>query len=216
MGDFGVDSVGLACYHIKNGIQYTVSQIWRFCMKEKLELAAVLPEVNLISDDEIRNKTVRIWQELYAMSKWENVMALPVSLTKTDYPHVVHNRAIVQMAIAVAQVAESNHHVTINMDYLISAALLQDASKLIEYEPDAEKVAVKSEIGKCFTHSFYAAHLAENEGLPREISQCILSHSPGAPAFPDTVIGKILFYVDQIDMALLGDKRWKKSIFINR
>ncbi len=129
---------------------------------------------------------------------------------------MVHNRAVVKMAIASADVLEEIHGVKINRDYLISAALLQDASKLVEYEPDEKDIVKHSDIGARFPHGFYVAHLATAAKLPNEIVQSIITHTPDAAEFPKTVIGKILFYTDQIDMAGLKGDRWRKIVSIYR
>ena len=96
------------------------------------------------------------------------------------------------------------------MDHLIAAALLQDASKLVEYEPTEDGGCVMSELGKTFAHSFYAGHVALNHGIPYDVAQVILTHSPDSPVYPQTLICKILFYVDQTDMAAIGGDRWRK------
>lgn len=179
-------------------------------MKKKIDIVKVFPEINLIQNRELRTATIQVWEQLWEECKWDDIMDLPCSTHKTDYPHVIHNRAVVKMAIQVAKVLIEFHGVEINMDYLIAAALLQDASKLIEYEPDSEKGCVLSERGKRFMHSFYAGHVALNKGIPDEVAQIILTHSPDSPVFPQTLICKILFYVDQTDMAAIGGDRWKK------
>ncbi len=185
-------------------------------MKNPFTVAEYIPEVNRIEDPFIREKTLEIWRSLYEFSNWDTPASLPVSSHKKDYPHLTHNRAVVLMAIRVADVLEEVHGVRVNRDYLICAALLQDASKLVEYDPDPENIVRKTDIGSRFPHSFYAAHMAVSAGLPNEITECILTHSPGSSEFPKTLIGKILFYVDQIDMAAIGGDRWKKSISIYR
>lgn len=184
-------------------------------MKEPLDIVTIFPEVNLIEDASIREKTIRVWEILWEASKWEDINALPCSLNKNDCSHIQHNRSVIKMAVKIADVIEQVHGVKVNRDYLISAALLQDASKLVEYEADGD-TTVRSDIGNRFTHSFYGAHVAAEVELPNEIIEAILAHSPSSPAFPKTLIGKILFYVDQIDMAAIGGDRWKKSIYIYR
>lgn len=179
-------------------------------MKKDLNIVKVFPEINLIKDDELRSNTIAVWEQLWGESLWEDIMDLPCSTHKTDYPHVVHNRSVVKMAILVAETLMEFHQVDINMDYLIAAALLQDASKLVEYEPTEDGGCRLSMLGEKFAHSFYAGHIALNKGIPDEIAQVILTHSPDSPVYPQTLICKILFYVDQTDMAAIGGDRWRK------
>ena len=185
-------------------------------MKKSLNIVAVFPEIDLIQDADLRQKTINVWNRLYDEGHWEDIMALPCSTHKTDYPHVIHNRSVVQMALKVADVLEEFHNVKVNRDYLISAALLQDASKLVEYEPAPEGGCQLTELGKRFMHSLYGGHIALDEGIPYEIVQTIITHSPDSPTFPQTLITKILFYVDQTDMAAIGGDRWKKTSYIYR
>lgn len=185
-------------------------------MKKHLDIVKALPEIELIKDTKLREQTIKVWERLFAESKWENIMDLPCSTHKTDYPHITHNRSVVKMALQVADILEEVHGVLVNRDYLLAAALLQDASKLVEYEPVSGGGCQLSDIGKKFVHSYYGGHVALDEGVPNDVVQTIVTHSPDAPVFPQTLITKILFYVDQIDMAAIGGDRWKKAISIYR
>lgn len=179
-------------------------------MKEKLEITKIFPEINEIQDEKLRAGVVQVWERLWEESSWEHIMDLPCSTHKTDYPHVIHNRSVVKMAIQVAETLKEFHGVEINMDHLIAAALLQDASKLVEYEPTPDGGCRLSELGKTFMHSYYGGHAALDVGIPHEVVQTIVTHSPDSPVYPQTLICKILFYVDQADMAAIGGDRWRK------
>ncbi len=62
------------------------------------------------------------------------------------------------MAVAVAEILTRFHGTEIDRDRLLAGALLQDASKLVEYEPDGNGGVRLSELGERFPHAFYAAH----------------------------------------------------------
>lgn len=185
-------------------------------MKKELDIVSALPEISLIKDEDLRQKTIKVWNRLYAESKWEDIMAVPTSALLKQYPHIVHNRAVVQMALKVAATLEEIHNIKVNRDYLICAALLQDASKLVEYEPTADGSCKKTPLREKFMHAFYGGCVALYEGIPQEVVQSIITHSPESPVFPQTLVTKILFYVDQIDIAALGGDRWKKATAIVR
>lgn len=185
-------------------------------MKKPLDIVSVLPEIDWISNPELREKTIAVWNRMYEEGKWEDIMALPCSTKKTDYPHIVHNRSVVQMAVSCAKIVAELHHAEVDMDHLIAAALLQDVSKLVEYEPDGNGGCALSERGKKFMHAFLAAHVALEVGLPDDVAQVILTHTPDSPVYPQTLIGKILFYVDQLDMAAIKGDHWKKTNVIYR
>ena len=51
----------------------------------------------------------------------------------------------------------------------------------------------------------------------REVKPTIvLTHSPQAPKFPSTLEGKILYYVDQLDVLAIYKDRWRKELFITK
>jgi HD superfamily phosphohydrolase YqeK len=179
-------------------------------MKKELDLERVLPEIGLIRDEDLRKKTAMVWERLWAECKWEDIMDLPCSMQKKDYPHVFHNRAVIKMALQVADTLEEFHGVKVNRDHLVCAGLLQDASKLVEMPPAPGGGVAASQIGENFTHGLYGGHVALDMGIPYDIVQAVLTHTADSSVFPQTLIGKILFYADQIDMAALGGDRWKK------
>lgn len=179
-------------------------------MKEAIDVAALFPEIELIEDSGIRDGVREVWQRCWDESAFERIEDVPVT-PSLAYSHVIHNRSVVQMAISVAQIVETFHGAKVNHDHLIAAALLQDVSKLVEYKPgtSGEKPG-HSKRGETFQHGFWGAHIALEVGLPEEVAQSILYHTFEGGKYPPNLITKILFYVDQVDMAALGGDRWKK------
>ena len=175
-----------------------------------LDIAKYIPEISRIKDKVIREKTAKVWSALWSESKFARLEDLPVN-TSTKYPHIVHNRSVVVMAIEVAETVAKFHKAKVDMDVLISSAILQDASKLVETEPDGKGGTRKSDLGGRFQHAFYAAHMALEEGLPIPIAENIMEHTFDNSSYPKSLEAKILFYVDQVDMAALGLDRWKKT-----
>ena len=183
-------------------------------MKKELNILEVFPEIDWIKDHNIRQATINVWNRLWDECSWEDILTVPCT-PKLDFPHVIHNRSVLLNCVAMADTYEKLFNVTVNRDHLISACLLQDASKLVEYEK-TENGVEKSLLGKTFPHAFYAAHVAMDENLPYEVVQAILEHTPDSAEFPKTLIAKILFYADQADMAALQGDRWKKTCFTYR
>lgn len=183
--------------------------------KKPLNMEEILPEITQIADSDLRARVEHVWQELWRRSEWETIEAVPTS-REIPYSNLPHTRSIVQMALAVATAFEEHHGVTVNRDVLVAAALLQDVSKLVELRPGAEGRAEKTERGNLFQHPFLAAHAALEAGVPDSVVHIILSHSPNSPSFPESLEGKILYYVDQLDVLAIHKDRWKKSIFITK
>lgn len=183
--------------------------------KRPLDLEEVLPEILEIRNEELRGQVAHVWQQLWSQSEWQALEDVPTS-REIPYPNLPHTRSIVQMALAVAAAFEQHHGVRVNKDVLVAAALLQDVSKLVELRPGANGKAEKSERGSLLQHPFLAAHQAANAGVPDEVVHIILTHSPSSSAFPGSLEGKILYYVDQLDVLAIHKDRWKKSIVVSK
>jgi hypothetical protein len=183
-------------------------------VKKALDFQALFPEVQLIGDPALRSKVEAVWQELWQQSDLDSIDLLATS-PEIPYLHIPHNRAVVEMAVAVAATFERFHAVTVDRDVLVAAALLQDASKLVEYTLVDGKIAY-SGLGREYPHAFWAAHVALKHGVPDEICHIILTHTPQAAAFPKSLEGKILYYVDQLDVLAIHGDRWRKQLVITK
>jgi len=183
-------------------------------MKEPLDFEALFPEVRSIQDADLRAKVEAVWQELWQKSDFDSIDSLATS-PEIHYLHIPHNRAVVDMALAVASAFERFHGVRVDHDVLVAAALLQDASKLVEYTVKDGEV-ILSELGRTYPHAFWAAHTALAHGVPDEICHIILTHTPQSASFPTSLEGKILYYVDQIDVLAIHGDRWRKQLMITK
>jgi hypothetical protein len=181
--------------------------------KKKLDVVALYPQVRDIQDAKLRQAVIEIWQEMWAMSAWDDPGALPTS-SEIPYSNLPHTQCVVEMALAVADAFKKYHGIEVNRDHLIAAAVLQDASKVVEYEPGPDGKVRRTAIGKNYGHGFWCAHLAVEKGVPHEISHVMLTHSSSAAKFPDTLEGKILYYVDQLDVIGIHKDRWTKHLMI--
>jgi hypothetical protein len=182
--------------------------------RPELDLAELLPEIDLIEDAELREKVIAVWEELWQASSFEALADVPIG-PKIPYSHLPHNRAVITMALAMADAIERFHRISVDRDAMLAAALLQDVSKLVEMAPDAGGV-VQTEIGKSFQHGFWASHLALTHGLPLEVCEIVLNHTPDSPQLPRTLEGKILWYADQLDVIAVFGDRWVKHLFLTR
>jgi hypothetical protein len=183
-------------------------------MKPELDIKALFPELQMIKDEALRAGVEAVWQELWQASAYDSIEKVPSS-PEIPYPHVPHNRAVLALALAAADIFERFHGVAVNRDVLIAAGLLQDVSKLVEYQPEVDATGLTA-IGKGYPHAFWAAHVALEHGLPDSVCQVILTHTPNSPKFPDSLEGKILYYVDQIDILAIYGDRWRKELFITK
>ncbi len=183
-------------------------------MKEPLSMIKYFPELELVKDEALRQKVDEIWNDLWQESAFQRLEDLPV-IPGMDYPHVRHNRSVLHHVMAAADNLEEFHGVKLDRDILICSVLLQDASKLVEFEPAPGGVHM-SEKGRQFQHGFFGAAAAMKAGMPMEIVRNIITHTIDNPVYPPTVYSKIIFYADQIDMAGLKADTWQKKGVIFR
>src|ERR1700761_9496280 len=102
--------------------------------KEELDLDTLLPEIQLLGQEETRVLVRRMWSELWSQSEWTDINAVPVSV-KIDYPQVLHCRGIANSALAAAPAFEKIHGVSFDREVLLAGALLMDVGKLVETRP---------------------------------------------------------------------------------
>lgn len=182
--------------------------------KPKLDLGAILPELALIGDAVLREGVEAVWQELWQESEFEAIGEVPSSV-EIPYPHIRHNRAVIALALATVDVFERIHGLKVDRDVLLAAAMLQDVSKLVEYRPGPTGPGF-TDLGRRYPHAFWAAHIALDHGLPDAVCHIILTHTPNSPTFPQSLEGKILYYVDQLDIVAVYGDRWRKELFITK
>ncbi len=65
----------------------------------------------------------------------------------------------------------------VNMDVLISGAILADVGKLLEYELDENGKAIQGKYGQYLRHPFSGVSLAEECGIPPEVCHIIAAHA---------------------------------------
>jgi hypothetical protein len=182
--------------------------------RPELDLRELLPEIDLIENAELRAKVAAVWHDVWDQSSFDDVGEVPIGL-KIPYPHLPHNRAVVAMAVAMADAIERFHGIAVNRDVMLAAALIQDVSKLVELTPATGGVEL-TDIGQSFQHAFWAAHKALEHGVPLEVCEIVLNHTPDAPKLPRTLEGKILWYADQLDVIAVYGDRWVKHLFLTR
>ena len=148
----------------------------------KEELLDVIPEFNLIEDPVLKEKTLKVWENALKTGGWKitDLYRMPFTLLLESCPcsMVEHIRGVTNVAINVAKALKLIYKdkVKINMDYLISGALLHDIGKFIEYKEENGKFT-QSKLGTLVRHPISGVGLCYGEGIPGEILHIIASHS---------------------------------------
>ena len=149
--------------------------------KEVLEL---WPEIEWIGDPDLKRKTARVWEKALDKSvlTGEDLKRIPFTLLcgpDLKVSFMDHKRAVVHIA------RDSGNRINeffaeelpVDMDVLISGAILADVGKLLEYELDPDGNAIQGSYGKLLRHPFSGVSLAESCGLPPEVCHIIAAHA---------------------------------------
>ena len=175
----------------------------------KDEVLKLLPEIEWISDGELREKVLRVWEEALKRGNWsvDKVKEIPFTLLIKDCPVslIDHIRAVTRMAEVVYKEFRNIYGdlVPLNHDYLIAGAILHDIGKFVEYEVDNSGKFVQTRLGKMLRHPFTGAMLADEFGLPPDISHIIATHSHEGDRVKRTPESEIVHRVDFINFEVL-------------
>jgi putative nucleotidyltransferase with HDIG domain len=168
--------------------------------KEVLEL---WPEIKWIEDPELRQKTAKVWERALEQSvlTCEDLHRIPFTLLcgpDLKVSFMDHKRAVVHIA------RESGHTINaffgselpVDMDVLISGAILADVGKLLEYELDDRGNALQGAYGKLLRHPFSGVSLAESCGIPPEVCHIIAAHAGEGELVKRTTEATIVHHAD--------------------
>ena len=165
-------------------------------LEMKKDLLNIFPEFNLINDQELREKTIAVWEEAIERGGWQisDLERIPFTLLIPDCPVNIidHTRGVTQVAIEAARKMKkfNNDAYEIDDDILISGGLLHDVGKIVEYADTSDGIK-KSSTGKLLRHPFSGAGLAMKHGLPDKVVHIIAVHAKegdGGYRCPEAVI----------------------------
>lgn len=148
------------------------------------EVFALWPELYWIKNEDLRNKTAKTWEMALEKSvlTTEDLNRIPFTLLcgpDLKVTFMDHKRSVVHIARDAGQKINDMYHgeLTVDMDVLISGAILADVGKLLEYELDDKGNAVQSNFGKYLRHPFSGVSIAEQAGVPAEVCHIIAAHA---------------------------------------
>ena len=131
------------------------------------------PELEWIKDKDLRENTTKCWAaalERSALSA-EDLNIIPFTLLVPDLKvtFMAHKRAVVHIARDCGEQMNKffKDDLPVDMDVLISGAILADVGKLLEYDIKDGKT-VQGTYGKYLRHPFSGVALATECGLPRK------------------------------------------------
>lgn len=169
----------------------------------------LIPEVEKITDSDLREKVIACWAEAIVFRGWTEKLLRSIPFTllaeNVKITFIDHVRAVCNMCIAVDEVLDRSHETNktpVNRDFLIAGALLADVGKLLEYEI-VDGQPVKSNYGKHIRHPFSGVGLAFKQGLPSEVMHIIATHSKEGAGETRTPESIIFHHCDFIDFDLV-------------
>ncbi len=175
-------------------------------MRKQLE--TLLPELRLIEEKELRDKTLKVWLDAMERAGWEimDLAEMPFTLLikHTDVNLITHTRAVTLASLKIAEVllAEYPGKISIHRDHLLSGAILHDVGKLFEYRREKGEF-VKSREGELLRHPISGAAFAFAHGLPQEVVHIIAAHSKEGDGSRRTVEAVIINHADFVNFDVL-------------
>jgi putative nucleotidyltransferase with HDIG domain len=161
------------------------------------------PELNWIKDQSLREKTAKTWETALERSvlKADDLEKIPFTLLcgpDLKVSFMAHKRCVVHVARASGEKMNEffGTDLPVNMDVLISGAILADVGKLLEYELDNEGKTVQGKYGQYLRHPFSGVALAEECGLPPEVCHIIAAHAHEGDLVKRTTEAYIVHHAD--------------------
>ena len=142
------------------------------------------PELEWIIDQSLRDKTAKTWElalrrSVLGINDLEEIPFTLLCATDPGVSFMSQKRCVVHIAKECGE--KMNHFfgnsLPVNMDVLISGAILADVGKLLEYELDKDGKAVQGRYGQYLRHPFSGVSLAEECGVPPEVCHIIAAHA---------------------------------------
>jgi len=167
------------------------------------EVYDLWPELEWIEDNEIREKTAMVWHNALDRSALtiEDLNTIPFTLLcgpDLKVTFMDHKRCVVHIARESGEKINSffKDELPVNMDVLISGAILCDVGKLLEYVLDENGKAVQGSYGKYLRHPFSGVVLAEECGLPPEVCHIIATHAGEGNLVKRSTEAYVVYHVD--------------------
>ena len=161
------------------------------------------PELEWIKDKSLRKKTAKTWElalkrSVLKVGDLENIPFTLLCGPDLKVSFMAHKRCVVHVARASGEKMNEffGNDLPVNMDVLISGAILADVGKLLEYELDKDGKAVQGRYGQYLRHPFSGVSLAEECGLPPEVCHIIAAHAHEGDLVKRTTEAYIVHHTD--------------------
>jgi putative nucleotidyltransferase with HDIG domain len=177
------------------------------------ELTQLIPEFNMIEDDDLRDRTIAVWEEALELGGWtlDQLQSMPYTLLveDVDITFAEHVSVVCRLCLALESVLHEAYgdRYRIDRDTLIAGALLADVGKLLEFTLQGDEY-VWSETYRYLRHPFTGVAMARKHGLPEAVQHIIATHSWEGDRFQRQAEAIIFHHADftDFDLTRLGSK----------
>jgi putative nucleotidyltransferase with HDIG domain len=165
------------------------------------EVRKLWPELDWIKDSDLRRRTEHTWVRAFELSPLQpdDLNHIPFTLLVPNCPttFMEHKRCVVHIARKSGESMQEfmGNALKIDMDVVISGAILADVGKLLEYEKKDGKT-VQSERGELLRHPFTGVSLAMECGVPDEVCHIIAAHAAEGDLVKRTTEAFIVHHAD--------------------
>jgi putative nucleotidyltransferase with HDIG domain len=167
------------------------------------EIQELWPELEWIQDKDLREKTALTWEKAIERSvlSGEDLKRIPFTLLcgpDLKVTFMDHKRSVVHIARDAGNKVNEMYHgeLTVDMDVLISGAILADVGKMLEYVLDENGNAVQGTYGKYLRHPFSGVSIAEECGVPAPVLHIIAAHAGEGDHVKRTTEAYIVHHAD--------------------
>jgi len=167
------------------------------------KIAELWPELMWIKDNDLREKTAKTWELALEKSvlKADDLQNIPFTLLAgpdLKVSFMAHKRCVVHVAreAAIKMNEFFQDELPVNMDVLISGAILADVGKLLEYEMGKDGKSFQGKYGKYLRHPFSGVSLAEQCSVPAEVCHIIATHAGEGDMVKRSVEAYIVHHAD--------------------
>lgn len=130
-----------------------------------------------IKDRSLASKVEDVWNLAVSYSPWPRLTDAPFGLMAPTIPLVAHVTSVTEIVLAMASIRRTIYSDQLDNDLLISAGLLHDVGKVVEFSPDGRGGAMASGSLATYRHWWIGAAWAYQVGLPPELVDIIVSHT---------------------------------------
>jgi hypothetical protein len=175
------------------------------------KLTELIPEIDSIADEGLRQKVLDVWQEAMDIGGWtlDDLSQIPYTLLADDVDITLpeHVSVVCRMCIAMEGVLKEGYgdRYTVDLDTLVAGALLADVGKLIEFRMvDGEYQW--AEMYRYLRHPFTGVGLCFRHDIPESVMHIVATHSWEGDRFKRQPESIIFHHADFTDFDLTKSK----------